>query len=395
MLLFHLVNQSFILNAQTFDLNGSSQKSEHFIDNIVINTFDYYFNNMMSWDSIRSLNEINKQDTANAYPYISPDGLRIYFTQGVGGITNNIYFASRNDINSHFNNTQLLSSRIPEGSFSCWLTNDELEIYYVNNFNLYFTSRTSISSPFIDPIQINLVKNIQGWISGPSLTPDKQELYIYNQDVNYKCILKFIQSDNYTYTLVDTLDVPSNSIINPGQLSKNGLKYYFSLKDNFDSTKLFLMERYDITAQFENLSILNSNINSTMYNAHPSVSSEENILVFVRNNENSWVNNNLFIASNVNTGIQLHKENTIDIINIYPNPCNDKINVNFKLSENSLISFSVYDIYGRMVLINEDDFSIGTHNKILTLNKIKSRGLYLLNIKVGNDLKTLRFIKTD
>jgi hypothetical protein len=110
-----------------------------------------YFNNtntLLSWDSIRMLSEINKIDTSDAYPYISPDGLRIYFAQENAGT--NLYFASRPDMYSFFGIPELVSTDFPSGSFSCWLTNDELEIFFIKadpqfeEYTLKYSIRNSI-----------------------------------------------------------------------------------------------------------------------------------------------------------------------------------------------------------------------------------------------------------
>lgn len=390
LILLYVTNLNFIIYSQTYHFNGFGLKSDLPANNLITNTLDYSIEkNTILWDSIRDLSEINKPDTADAFPYISSDGLRIYFTQGAASI--NLYFASRDDMNSPFKNIQILSSNFPTGSKSCWLTNDELEVFFINHQKLYYSSRISITSSFSLPAKVNLVHdNNPNAYLGPSLTPDKSELYLY---CNYE-ILIFIKTDVLTYTIADTLVVPPNLLGNPGQLSKSGLKYYLSLKENFDSYKLYVLDRPNISAQFENLTILDSNINSAAFNGQPTVTSNENSLIFVRGDGIHWIENDLFIASIKYTGINLNQVSGFEIINVFPNPCSSKIKVNFKLSGNALVNFRISDISGRTLLLLENDYCNGIHHTTLNLDKI-AKGIYFLNIQVGNDLKTLKFIKTD
>ena len=394
-LLFFLIawlSCSNLVKAQTLDANGGPYKPI-FSANGASSTLIHYPKSTMSWDSVRELTEINKIDTADAYPYISPDGLRLYFTEDIG--SNNLYCASRNNINSFFSNKQLLSTNFPSGSFSCWLTNDELEIFYLNNGSLYYSTRSSIINPFSVPVSINLVGNIQDFISGPSLTPDKQELYLFGSTMNNDYIFKFIKTGTLTYTLNDTLDVPTGFTAGPGQLSKDGLKYFLALTDALNSKKLYQLDRPNTSVPFSNPTILDTNINNAiLINSQPSVTSGENIIVWVRNDANTWSGNDLYIAINNSAGISTDKNYLIDCPEVFPNPCFNDTKIKFRLNHNGIVNFKLLDISGRTLLMFNNNYDMGIHQETLDLNKI-CPGVYFLKIEIENSLKTVKLVKTD
>ena len=89
----------------------------------------------LPFDSIRALSEINSTDTADAYPCISPDALRLYFTKGNDQF-DSLYVSSRQSTNDPFGTPELLHISFPKDrNFSCWLTNDEKELFFTTGQN--------------------------------------------------------------------------------------------------------------------------------------------------------------------------------------------------------------------------------------------------------------------
>jgi hypothetical protein len=147
------------------------------------------------FDSVRPLSEINSTGTADAYPWISPNGLHLYFTGGDPSVENYLYMASRNSRNSLFGAP--LKINFPGTSnFSCFLTNDELEIYFKSDMTIYYAKRDSIGDAFSAPEAMPEF-GVMGFVAGPSLTPDSSEFYLYNvPDTTGSWILKFINVKN-------------------------------------------------------------------------------------------------------------------------------------------------------------------------------------------------------
>jgi hypothetical protein len=145
------------------------------------------------FDSVRSLIELNSPDTADAYPWISPDGLRLYFTKG-DGINDELLVSTRQDLSEAFSallplNIDFVATR----NFSCWLSNDELEIYFTTGLtgdSVMYAIRQNPSDMFPAPRLIQSLSKYS-FVSGISIAGD--ELYLYNANLlnSKKAILTF------------------------------------------------------------------------------------------------------------------------------------------------------------------------------------------------------------
>lgn len=309
-------------------------------------------------EDIRSVEEINEDYNAEAYPWISNDGLRIYFTKTDTDSLNKIFFAERFDLNSVFTNIHPLSINFEEYSnISCWLSSDELNIYFIQRYygnqnKLFHSSRNNIEEQFLPPIEVQLLGDFNGFISGPSLTIDFNQLFIYNSDLNFVNILIFEQLGEDSYILADTLNVPFGFSPGPGQLTSDDLKYYFSLEDTiFDNSRLHVYERQNIDSPFDSLYVLENQFFSDYANYHqPSVSNNNNFIIFTRSTENSWSSNDLYISSCSFTGFVY---NTIPVtkstLSNHPNPFNPTTTMTFYIGESSNVSLNIYNIRGQLI----------------------------------------------
>ncbi len=373
---FIAINKS--TNAQVLDANACPFKSDY-IQKRNVFTSDSRLGIIFFPDSIRELSEINVKNLADAYPYLSSDGLRLYYTCQVSS-SDNLFVVSRDNINSYFGNKELLSTNFPYGAISCWLTNDELEIYFVKDNMVYHSTRPSLTSPFSVPTCVSLVGgNNPTFISGPSLTPNREEMYIFSVSIyGNRNIFKFLKTGIDTYTLNDTLDIPYGYFPGPGQLSKDGLKYYLSLDfwEN-DSVKLYRFSRPNLNENFSNLSILDDSINNSHYlaNMQPSVSANNDILVWVRSNVNTWSMNDLYIGYGTFTSVKSNKLS--DVIRIYPNPAKGKIYIDFHEANNAILL--IYNIMGDLLM--KMDIQSGINEKDISH---LSKGIYIIKIKNEN-----------
>ena len=82
-------------------------------------------------------------------------------------------------------------------------------------------------------------------------------------------------------------------------------------------------------------------------------------------------------------------ENTLEEINLYPNPCKDKLHLQFNSAgKNSLIT--VYDVQGRNLVMNEMEYSGNT----TTLDvETLAAGTYILQIRNGDQVLRRKFVK--
>jgi hypothetical protein len=244
-------------------------------------------------DDVWELSELNDPNYTDAYPYLTDDGLRIYFTSN-DGMGNNLFFSSRPDLDTDFASKQLLDSTLFSNILSSWLTPDELEMYFTNYIGLFHVTRPTTTSPFGTVTEITLVGGNTAFISGPSLAPGGDELYLYNGDG----LLEFEYTNDTTYTFVSEVLPPLGYGGGVGQLSKDGLELYWSLNlIGSDLHSLFIAERSSLGTSFSNPVQMNSLINvANINNSQPSYATAANALVWVRNDLPLWEGNQLYVA---------------------------------------------------------------------------------------------------
>jgi uncharacterized repeat protein (TIGR02543 family) len=250
----------------------------------------------VKYDSIRQLNEINSSDYT--YPWISDDGLRLYYTQShwdresIG----ELYYAERGNVSENFSKFSKLPFYSFSNPLSCWLTNDELNIFYFNSNTawgkLYFASRNSRNDSFGSSTEIELNWEMFGWteLISPCFTRDLQQLFLLSHEYgeclggvhcyDKKQIKVFKKTNSNEYTLVDTLKIPNGYSLNSssgGMLTTDGLRYYVSLK-NADGIKLYYYKRNTISEKFKELYSVENDLLKGIEN--PSISNSGNYLVF-------------------------------------------------------------------------------------------------------------------
>jgi len=365
--LFLFSIQNCTINSQVYNINLNVRDSINYNNNSNINQNPIH-STILDNEMIRPLSELNQPGRiGEGYPYISSDGLRIYFTIGGDNLKSNLYFARSITTQDTFSELRLLSPNFPSGSFSCWLTNDELEIYFVTNDKvLFYSSRKSISSNFNNPEKVILIgRSDDAFISGPSLSGDNQELYLYAGGGN---ILRFLKTGTLTYTIKDTLNIPPEFKAEPGQISKNGLAYYLSLK-SLNGSNIYKLTRLNSSSTFSNLTLFTNSITNNLSNIQPTLSSDENILIWTRNHMDNWVYNELFMLTHCLTNSNSTTKNQVSLIEVFPNPNNgvfifkiENINSNCELS----ISTSLGSIIYRKP-INQTENTIYINNPIAGL----------------------------
>ena len=100
-------------------------------------------------------------------------------------------------------------------------------------------------------------------------------------------------------------------------------------------------------------------------------------------------------VDSVNTFTQLVDIASIStnrVINIYPNPANDILNITFESDRESELEFSIMDIAGRIVSIGQTPMFASDNTFQISISEL-STGLYLLNLHHTEFNKTIRFIK--
>lgn len=335
----------------------------------------------------RLLNDLNTNG-ADAFPWLSHDGLRLYYTQDIND-DEVLLMASRANLDEKFGQLKNIYLPQPGEIISVWLTADELEIYYVlrnpdattgSQTSLYYSNRSSTSENFSGVQQIELLGFTTEYFVGPSLTKDKEELYMYSNDDEERSILKLERVTATTYRFSGVLEIPADYCVGPGQLSANGLNYFISLSAS-DLTEIHYMTRPDIYSPFKLVEKLKFENDSALSSYQPTVSSSGTI-VFVTG-KGSWQQNDLCISqihtsiNNFDKSLKKDGESLGSILNIYPNPAFDKIQIS--MVENQMTDVCIIDLSGQILLKEQND----KNAEILPLDiSGLSTGTYI--IKVGS-----------
>ena len=82
-------------------------------------------------------------------------------------------------------------------------------------------------------------------------------------------------------------------------------------------------------------------------------------------------------------------------VSVYPNPFEDKINIEFAVKDQAEYTFAIYDITGRLVDRLSGTVTAGSH--IITWNSDAAdlrRGYYIYKFEVGNLRKSGKLLLT-
>lgn len=371
--------------------------------------------NAQELDNLRALTEINVENEANAYPYISNDGLRLYYTSDNSG-TDDLYFTSRVTLTSTFGEPQLVAKKIFRNIKSSWFSEDELEVYFTTGTYAYYTSRETTASPFNAATKLTLIGNSGVGLFSLSATPNGEELYIRESGVG---VVKYRFTSQFTYTMESMLNAPSGLKFRSGQLSKDGLKYYWGFKSNTtNNSDIYTMSRENISDDFGTPTVMSSSINDgSAVNTQPSYASTANVMVWTRASEHSWSKTELYIANyktlesddpidlseNVvpvvlsasivpivlidsvdpvviskSTDPVVLSESEFDFL-AYPNPSSNAVTIRFILENAETVHFVLTDEMGRVVMDFSRDAEENINDELIDLSDL-TEGTYQLTL---------------
>lgn len=334
-----------------------------------------------SYDSVRVLNEINVTGMADAYPWLSGDGLRLYFTKDTG--SDYIYYTYRNNVNSYFTTPVPLDPLLP-AILSCWLSANELDIYFIqySDNQLYYASRSSVTSSFGAPVHISL-SGVSAFISGPSLSPAQDELYLYNNSAGAKDILRFTRTSATSFAAAGKIIFPPSFSPGPGQLSKDGLSFYLS---DYSSgiAQLHQMTRASLSDPLDSLKLVPGINSGTSHSFQPSMSYNSEWVAFCRSTQDTWSENDLYIAHNGTAVSVFSPERPGMTISLYPNPANDRFSFSVNLEKQESIGLIIYSSLGQKV--RSSFFQSG--EKIDIEISDLQEGFYLVEIS-GKEFRTI------
>jgi hypothetical protein len=131
--------------------------------------------------NIKPLDEVNDPTMSDSYPWLSKDGLRLYFTKQKGSkIT--YFVAERTSEDSKFGAPVKLDVgfEVANNNMSCFLSNDEKEIFMLNGDKIYSATRKSLKDKFSAPVEIASSTDNNGFMNGITMTDNKAEMFVFN-----------------------------------------------------------------------------------------------------------------------------------------------------------------------------------------------------------------------
>lgn len=239
---------------------------------------------------------INTSEKCEAYPFLSSDGLRLYFTSDREGGFGRIYFCSRNSVSENFNEPKQLSQQLPDGHYSATLTADELIIYTAFEGEIYTAKRRSLNDDFSKPFKIEGL--IEGRKYAPSISSDGSELIVITdeEDTNYDIAIHYRKNAAGNFIEAGRIYAPGKTEIDPGQFSKDGLSFYASYETSSEgdafTQKIIRYKRASLNDNFT-ISEEMPQLNSSMRNHQPTMNADETIFIVTNSAKDLWEENEL------------------------------------------------------------------------------------------------------
>ncbi|WP_324672079.1 T9SS type A sorting domain-containing protein [Hymenobacter sp. GOD-10R] len=332
-----------------------------------------------SYTGVRALTEINDANDADAYPWLSPSGLRLYY---ITGTDSKLMFTQRTSITGSFCAPITVPLALPYAPSSCWLSANELDIYFTANNCLYFAQRPSLTASFGAPAMVSLTGLLTSFIAAPSLTTTKDRLFLFAAAIG---IVEFARTSATSFNYVRTLPVPAGYQPFPGQLSKDDLTYFLGASHGTAQRSLYQITRPTTTDAFNASSFqqVQGLSDVTLYNGQPSMSANMECMAFTGTSFNSWSSNELYLATRSTATILSAAKGAQLNVAIYPNPAADYIKLKYAYSAAHPGTLAIMATTGATVLTQPLNDASGQ----LTLNTQGLRnGVYLYRIsQLDND----------
>ncbi|MBK8599794.1 MAG: hypothetical protein IPN80_03900 [Flavobacterium sp.] len=204
---------------------------------------------VLGYADTRALSEINIVGEADAYPWISGDGLRLYYTNGSDSSNSLLYYSERANVDSPFQTPTLVPINVVTPK-SIWLSENELEAYvttFVSGGILVYYQRNSIVEPFGAPEEIFLNGITLGSIAGASLNSTQTELILYSAGYG---VITFNRTSSNSFDYIGPLLSSSNLNTSAGQLSKDDLTYFLGINNAGFGASINQLERSTIADAF-------------------------------------------------------------------------------------------------------------------------------------------------
>jgi hypothetical protein len=250
---------------------------------------------LVNAQDINYADSLNHDEVSDCMPFLTSNGLGIYFVSNRNGSDGSIFYSTRSSTTSYFNHPKLLGSQFDFNYYSPSLTQDELTIFVINQSTkkLNKASRVATTDSFgiLSEVAIKTKLNIYG----PAISPNGKELVI-SDEKNNLVFFKLNSSNtfiyNYTYKPKN-----KNHTFGFSKYADNGLKLYTTIEKgaaNGEDDLAIVFSRASTALPFVAYKVLTTL--SGQYITHYNCSATDNgkILAAVQSS-NMWNGNNIYL----------------------------------------------------------------------------------------------------
>lgn len=252
----------------------------------------------------RETKQVNISDKADSYPYITEDGLRLYFTSNREGGHGRFFISTRKNLSEPFGEPKVLSKHLIDGYYAGTLTADELTMCMVMSGDMYISIRKNRNEEFPIPVKITGTKGEHFF--GPSISPDGKEIAVTVTIGEKDRTWLYKRTGTYHVEAPKVLPTPAGAEASPGQFSKDGLSYYLSIETK-GTEHLWKYSRATAADDFSNLQELPEQMKGLKCMLQPSLNSDGSVIVFVTSNNNLWDDDEILLVNMVKRNLDLPK----------------------------------------------------------------------------------------
>ena len=254
----------------------------------------------ITYGDLQLLSGLDSPSNGEGFPWISSDGLRLYYTQGPGG-NNHLRLASRTSITDQFTSSTVVLVGEAIDQTSCSLSADELTLWFTSFGAVRKATRATTAAPWGASQAINII-DTPTYSKSPTLTPDEQQM-VLSLDVDNVIYLERTGPMDYTYSGPVSSGVSGTG---PCQMSADGLYLYFGATRNGHLIP-HRMSRTSTTDPFGSTEYMEDAVFASGDNWFQCHAIPDGTVLFgTRNNDGMWTGDHLFSAtSSLGTGVPL------------------------------------------------------------------------------------------